>query len=233
MNTLLLRFSAPLQSWGVNSKFDRRLTQNAPTRSAILGFVASSLGIQRHESIDFLKDGLKIGVRIDREGTLLRDYHTVKSASSSYVTNRYYLSDAVFLIGLQGELELLNQIKEAIKRPAFPLFLGRRSCPPEGNVVLGIRENLDLLTALSQEPCLNKQIKKDKVTSIQVRMILDANPDDADAFIQKDNPISFDFRKREFGNRFASERFITIRLDSVDHNEIIETDHNPWKELEG
>ena len=81
MATLLLRFAAPLQSWGINSKFDRRDTYNAPTKSGIIGLLGAALGLQRNETTEFKKltDNLRIGIRVDKEGVLLRDYQTVQS----------------------------------------------------------------------------------------------------------------------------------------------------------
>ena len=49
----------------------------------------------------------------------------------------------------------------ALKHPAFPLFLGRRSCPPEAGMVLGIRD-LPLETALEEEPWQGPEWKKEK-----------------------------------------------------------------------
>lgn len=67
------------------------------------------------------------------------------------LSNRYYLSDAVFLAGVEGDAELIQFLDQAVRRPKFPLYLGRRSCPPCVPVSLGVRED-DLLTALRQEP---------------------------------------------------------------------------------
>ena len=41
---LLLWLEAPLQSWGHDSRFDRRDTLNFPTKSGVLGMVCSALG---------------------------------------------------------------------------------------------------------------------------------------------------------------------------------------------
>ncbi len=41
---ILLWLEAPLQSWGHDSKFDRRDTLNFPTKSGILGLVCSAMG---------------------------------------------------------------------------------------------------------------------------------------------------------------------------------------------
>ena len=65
--------------------------------------LAAALGRKRDEPIDDLND-LRFGVRVDKEGVLLHDYHTVQMRSGkTYVTHRYYLSDATFLAGLESD----------------------------------------------------------------------------------------------------------------------------------
>lgn len=224
MSTLLLRLKGPMQSWGVSSKFDTRTTERAPSKSAIIGMIAGALGRRRNESVDDLC-ALRFGVRIDDEGKLMRDYHTAKSAKSAYVTHRYYLADAAFLVGLEGEDDFLKQIQEALLHPYFPLFLGRRSCPPEGKVVVGIRDSA-LLDALQNEPWLNEGIKKQQKPSFQY--ILDALSDERESTILRDKPISFNQEKRQFGYRRVVE--ISRKTSSQDISTI--TKHDPFAQLD-
>ena len=139
MSTLLLRLAGPMQAWGADSRFDIRKTNREPTQSGVIGLLAAALGLRRDEPLDALA-ALRMGVRVDREGVLLRDFHMAHGAKSSYMTQRYYLCDALFLVGVFSEDEaLMRRLEEAVRHPAFPLFLGRRSCPPEGRVCLGLR----------------------------------------------------------------------------------------------
>ncbi len=225
MSTLLLRLKGPMQSWGVSSKFDTRTTERAPSKSAIIGMLACALGRRRNESIDDL-NALRFGVRIDDEGKLMRDYHTAKSAKSAYVTHRYYLADAAFLVGLEGDDGFIKQIQEALLHPYFPMFLGRRSCPPEGKVVLGIR-NTALVDALQNEPWLNEGIKKQHKSSFQY--ILDALPNERENTILRDRPISFNQEKRQFGFRRVVE--ISTKT-SVTDNPVARTEHDPFAQFE-
>lgn len=125
--TLLLRFAGVLQSWGTDSRFEIRRTEMIPTKSGIVGFLAAALGRSRDEEINDLAN-LKIGVRADQPGTVISDFHTArKDEKTSYVTNRYYLSDAAFLIGIESDSEQqLKELADAVRSPAFPLYLGRR-----------------------------------------------------------------------------------------------------------
>ncbi|MDQ0988815.1 type I-E CRISPR-associated protein Cas5/CasD [Streptomyces sp. V3I7] len=170
---LVLRLAAPLQSWGGPSRYNRRDTRAQPTKSGILGLLSAAQGRPRETDLTDLL-GLRLGVRVDQPGTLLRDYHTVsdhrglllpaarvdakgvqkKNSAGKYtgVTWRYYLQDAVFTAVLHGPAPLLEDLDHALRQPVFPLSLGRRSCPPTGPISLGLRPDTDLQTALSDEP---------------------------------------------------------------------------------
>src|SRR5690554_4641662 len=76
---LLLRLEGPLQSWGTRARWDVRDTAREPTRSGIIGLLAAALGYGRGDPriVDDLEGGLEIGVRVEREGEVLDDYHTV------------------------------------------------------------------------------------------------------------------------------------------------------------
>ena len=151
MATLLLKFIAPMQSWGSRSHFDIRDTEREPTKSGVLGLVAAALGRDRSEPIDDLTE-LRLGVRVDREGAVRYDFQTAKDVIRASVTKeqwlrvrakgkttgtqdtvisrRYFLSDAAFLVGLEGENVLLSKIEAALKRPKWTLFLGRKGYLP-------------------------------------------------------------------------------------------------------
>src|SRR5438552_4458096 len=127
MSVLLLRLSGPFQSWGTQSRFTVRDTGLEPSKSGVLGLVCAALGFphaatewrykNRTIPFDQLRD-LVMGVRVDREGSMKRDYHTagggkingqpygVAKASGAkpeaVVSTRYYLADADFLVGLEG-----------------------------------------------------------------------------------------------------------------------------------
>ena len=132
MSTLLLRLAGPLQSWGVSSKFNNRTTEREPSKSGVIGLLAAAQGRSRDDCLDDLSS-LRYGVRTDQKGTVIRDYHTAHRPENdklSYITNRFYLADATFLIGLEGDERLLQELNESIRNPVYPLYLGRRSCPP-------------------------------------------------------------------------------------------------------
>lgn len=153
---LLLRLTGPLQSWGERSHFNERDTARFPTRSGVIGLLAAALGRPRDAGIDDL-NALSITIRTDRPGIILRDLHTVGGGlpakatvttaegkkrpgdTGTLLTHRSYLADAAFTLALTtgGDTALLNQVATALAAPHWPPYLGRRSCPPEGPLLLG------------------------------------------------------------------------------------------------
>jgi CRISPR system Cascade subunit CasD len=224
-----MRFAAPLQSWGVDSKFEKRGTERYPTKSGVVGMISAALGRKRDESIDDLSS-LIFGVRIDQVGELIKDYHTAKSEKSSYVTNRYYLADAIFLVGLEGSDSLLLEIEKALKNPYFPIFLGRRSCPPEGEVLLGIREGKSVQEALESEKWQKRPyFQKKEAANIDLPIIIEGNNIGSRKVIKKDFPISFnqEHRKFDFTNKFYSKSKHVTNSLSYQYEKENSTNHDP------
>lgn len=215
MPTLLLRLAAPLQSWGVNSKFERRTTEKMPTKSGVVGLAAAALGLKRDADLTEL-NSLRFGVRADREGETITDFHTAHG-KKPYLTYRHYLSDAVFLAGLEGDAELLGKIEAALKTPVFSLFLGRRSCPPTFPILLGIRDS-DLETTLNNEPMLCDSGRND-----MLRVQVETN--DSGAGMLSDLPVTFNPDKRLYGYRKVKEYFIPLP------GAVCESNHDPFSEL--
>lgn len=57
----------------------------------------------------------------------------------SLITERWYLADAAFLIGLEHQdRALLERVAHALEYPKRLLWLGRKACPPSGDLAVGI-----------------------------------------------------------------------------------------------
>lgn len=216
MSTLLLRLAAPLQSWGIDSKFDIRRTGREPSKSGVIGLICAALGIKRDddEMVSQLAT-LRFGVRVDKEGHFMRDFHMVRPKKKKpYVTNRYYLADADFLVGFESaDEELLKKIEYALLNPVFPLYLGRRSCPPTGRLCLGIRK-LELEEALLEEAFRNESIET-------VRIVMDAKEGE-DGNIVKDFPISYNPEHRKHTFRKVTEKYRAVREPLQCHDPMAE-----------
>jgi CRISPR system Cascade subunit CasD len=218
MKTLYLRLEGPLQSWGERARWTVRDTASEPTKSGVMGLVACALGWGAHRSRDLaaLSRRLRMGVRCDRPGTLIRDYHTVCGGARSadgkikrnqstkepetVVSIRHYLADASFLVALQGTDSELSLIRDALADPVWPVFLGRRSCPPSVPVLAGVGDHDGLRAALGQGPGASE------LAGRQVRIVVEA--EGATGVPRRDEIL--DLRVRMYGVRRVEEELLTL-----------------------
>jgi len=168
INTVILRFEALLQSWGEQSHWDERKTNAHPTKSAVAGIIAAAMGIDRREYLGEICNNITMGVRIDRKGVLISDFHTVGGGhpdsiilsaenKKKYITGkpytvisqRWYLADASFAVSLQSEDgALLQDIKVALMNPKWNIYLGRKCCVPSLPVFESTGKYNNLLSSL-------------------------------------------------------------------------------------
>lgn len=230
MSTLLLRLAAPMQSWGVSSKFNRRTSNLEPTRSGVIGLIAAAMGRGREESLTAFSS-LKFGVRIDQPGMLEKDFHMVHREGSSWLTDRYYLADAVFLVALEGDIDFLRKIEWALGNPVYPLFLGRRSCPPTGKLCLGIRD-AGMQESLRQEKWqaslwYQKRARYRKTDYLEI--VRDAENGE-NSYVLRDEPQNFSQLRRQYNFRNVVREQVPLPNDS---EAAISTEHDPMTLLEG
>lgn len=194
MSVLLLRLAAPMQAWGVESRFNYRGSRREPSRSGVIGLLASAHGRRRTEDISDLAQ-LKFGVRIDQPGQVETDFQIVldpRKRKYPHVTTREYLMDAVFTVGLEGDRAELERHRDALLNPVFPLFLGRRSCPPSGPIVLGIVDT-GLTEALEEAAWqASRWYRRKQEQSVILPIIRDAEPGEKADEVIADTPVSFD-----------------------------------------
>jgi len=240
MTVVALRLSGPLQSWGSGSRFVRRTTEIAPTKSGVLGLVAAAKGIRRTDSIEDLLH-LRMGARIDQPGQLLRDFQTARRAEkardgsvvwkSMPLSYRYYISDAVYLVALEGDESLVRGIDEALRSPEFPLYLGRRSCPPAGPVSLGVHD-YDLETALRKLPWLASKtyMRSRRETVLYLDTVRDAKPGEVPTDSYHDGPVSFDPDQRLYSWRAVIRKPGDVRVENP--HGVAEAEHDPMSELD-
>jgi len=206
MSVLLLRLAGPMQAWGTSSRFSMREAGREPSKSGVIGLLCAALGRGRHQPIQDLA-ALRMGVRVDQEGQLLRDYHTAGvdgylkangaiERKNVIVSTRYYLADARFLVGLEGDdASLLETAHRALRDPVWSLYLGRKAFPPSEPVWLpdGLRRQGALEEALERYPWLGPH---DRKPPSRLRVVLE-DPNGPQE--RNDQPISFE--PRRFGLR--------------------------------
>lgn len=215
MAVLLLRLAGPMQSWGTQSRFTHRDTDLEPSKSGVIGLLCAAMGKSR-DDLTAIKGlaGLKMGVRVDRQGTLQRDFHTAKDViiakgdklKSAELSNRFYLADACFLVGLLGDLRLLEKLQKSLANPIWQMYLGRKAFVPGLPVYLpdGLLPDCgDLLIALNNYCYLLPQRRRG-LPDLRVEIETEFGHGDR---VKQDQPISFISADRQFGLRYVkSER---------------------------
>ncbi len=222
MTTLLIRCVAPMQSWGSRSRFQERDTEREPTKSGIIGLICAALGRDRAEPVDDLA-ALRMGVRVDREGIVANDYHTAQAIIrgerdfDTRLSNRAYLADAAFLVGLEGPSPLLHSIHVALQHPVWPIFFGRKAFVPGASVFLvdGLRDD-PLETALVSFPGIAPKHRTDdpkhqksspnrnlERPETKLRLMIECLPGDQDGELRRDVPLSFALGHRRFASRYV------------------------------
>ena len=160
---LALWLDAPLQSWGFESRFERRHTAMFPTKSGVLGLVLAAMGVpkgsprEKETLTTFSPPGAGMVCatiprhrpqRQDRPLPVRRlvDYHTIQSyrtadnpkprATDTVQSWREYLVDARFGVLLPGEAAVVTQAARHLLNPVWGVWLGRKSCPPASPVLV-------------------------------------------------------------------------------------------------
>ena len=164
---IIFKLEAPLQSWGVQPNIEYRDTAAFPSKSGVVGLIACAMGLTRDDpKIPELCSSLKMGVRADRPGDTIIDYHIARGfiqadgkmpngGANSIITHRQYIQDAVFTVALEGDEDLLDEIIDAFHSPYWTPYLGRKSCPLSAPVMpvkkdQTIDEALKDITTLSE-----------------------------------------------------------------------------------
>lgn len=176
LEVLVLRLEAPLLSFGGMVVDERRITREMPGSAMLTGLLGNALGWLHtdHEALDQLQRRLLYAVRRDRCGERVQDFQTTDlgqdfmrqgwttrgrpegrgggTSSGTHIRQRHYLAGAAYTVALAleaaDENPDLDTLQEALRRPARPLFLGRKTCLPS-RPLLGHRQEVDRLQTSS------------------------------------------------------------------------------------
>ena len=145
---------APLASFGAIAVGERRSGWDRPGRSAVLGLIGACLGLEREDDPEqeALASDYSIALLCHSPGRLLADYHTTQVPSAkrgrrfatrteelaepelnTILSRRDYRSGAWHLGAIWQRHDTARwtpeELAEAMRRPRFVPYLGRKSCP--------------------------------------------------------------------------------------------------------
>lgn len=168
--SIYLRLSGPLQSWaGPRVTGNVVRSEPRPTRTGLEGLLAGTLGWPQYEWEDWIHS-VALVVRSDRPGSRIDEYQTINprdedmryqqraysltfgkrwskrahftpdGQNKTSIVNRTYISDAEFLVEVQAS-DHFNSLVDAVRKPYFTTYLGRKAFSPAFPFVLGIGES--------------------------------------------------------------------------------------------
>ena len=157
MHWLMITLAAPRASFAGPAPGGIRGTEHAPTRSVLLGLVAAALGIKQSDSEGHrtLSATLVFATRVEQDGALELDYHTTqvgkktdlkkrvlytrhdeldlpRSDLSTILSERSYRCDyraTSAICRLDDDKTDLERIQNALRKPKWTLYLGRKCSP--------------------------------------------------------------------------------------------------------
>lgn len=179
---LVLRLDAPLVSFGAPAIDQNGVVQAFPALSMLTGLLANALGWDHRDAdrLDFLQERVRYAARIDREGEALVDYQTVdlgkdwmlperagwttrgriaaRGGASSEGTHerfRHYRADSLHTAALTlvgDDAPTVDDVAQALRSPARPLFIGRKCCLPATPILLDVVDGVSLVRSLASIP---------------------------------------------------------------------------------
>lgn len=180
---LCFRQEAPLASFGNARAGTRFTTDRTPRLSVIHGMIAAAFGIEREDLMRAAQVYKRYGIatRVDRAGELTTDYHTAwiprrrrtqvfssrveelnSSKGRTYVTKREYLEGVLYKVAVWSEQDddtHLYELRDALREPFFPLYLGRKCCVLSGPLCPMVVEAERLTSALQQ---FDREVRLDR-----------------------------------------------------------------------
>lgn len=182
MEALLLRFDAPLMSFGAVRVDQHNVTERFPSVSLVAGLLGNALGWDHKDAdaLQALQARLVVASRWDIEPELLIDYDTAdlgqpKMRFPGWTTRgapehreggpdarfgthrrlRHYWANGVLTLVMAlpalGRPDLTG-LEHALRSPARPLFIGRKTCLPSAPILLGRDTDENVLEILARVP---------------------------------------------------------------------------------
>jgi CRISPR system Cascade subunit CasD len=181
MDCLILRFDAPLMSFGAVVVDQNNPTWRFPAKSMLTGLLGNAIGWDHRDTakLQRLQDRIRFAARWDAEPVPIMDYQTVDlgqdflvdtgwttrgkredrkggtAAIGTHIRYRDYWANGVATVALTLDGEgtpTLDNLEQALRWPARPLFIGRKPCLPSGPVLIGRRQAAGVKAALAAEP---------------------------------------------------------------------------------
>lgn len=159
-DVVVLCLSGPMMAFGAPMIDNYNRVSDFPGIAMLTGLIANALGWHHrdHEKLNLLQSNLRYAALRDRAGEEIIDYQTVdlsqdhmtgtgwvthdrgagSSGKGTHIRYRHYKVNARCFVALtippHKGLPSMDDVEKALKHPARPLFLGRKTCLPSSRI---------------------------------------------------------------------------------------------------
>lgn len=236
----MLRFDAPLMSFGAVVVDQINPTWRFPGTSMLAGLLGNAMGWDHRDTVRLqaLQERLRFAARWDAEPEPLTDYQTVDlgqdflvntgwttrgspeqrgkgdATRDTHIRLRDHWANGVLTlaVSLDGKgLPSLIDLEMALRSPARPLFLGRKPCLPAAPIFIGRRSASGVRAALAAEPLAPVGPRR-QPGEIQAVWPLDEGPAGLDAAFTEER---YDLRDWANNIHRGSRRYAVGILETV------------------
>lgn len=134
---LIFRLYGPMAAWGDIAIGETRHSYSYPTKTAVLGLLAASLGISRTEEVKQIElaTNYSFAVRVDHKGALLCDYHTTQVPPATVVKkNSHIVTRRDELCAGKNELKTILSTREYFCDVCYTVILWGKSAATTAGV---------------------------------------------------------------------------------------------------
>ena len=186
MRIVVLRLDAPVVSFGAPAIDQNGVVQAFPALSMLTGLIANALGWDHRDAgmLERLQERVRYAARIDRRGEALVDYQTVDlgaewmlpehagwttrgrvtrrtgaSGEATHQRYRHYRMDSLHTVAFtlaEGDGPSPDEVAEALRTPARPLFIGRKCCLPAAPMLVDVVDGTSLVDVLASLPRITR-----------------------------------------------------------------------------
>jgi len=216
---------AALAAMGGVAVGERRGGFDRPAKSAIIGLVAAALGLDRFDETAHatLSEGYGLGLGEINSGRLLVDYHTTQTPPrqrnrrfptrrselevddlNTILSQREYRAEPAYVVVLWPRATQqwsLDQLADALRRPHFVLYFGRKACP------LGLPLDPRVVEAESAREAIDAYLgaRTPEQTSFLADLLLEGSPSvlalDLDGSGDRSNAMRLEHRRDRLESR--------------------------------
>jgi CRISPR system Cascade subunit CasD len=152
------------------------------------------------------------------------------------LSQRYYLSDAVFTAYVEGSDDLVDTLADALRHPVFPLYLGRRACPPTMPLFLETRQSTlaEAVDTLEWQAAHFHRALFRSDAMVRLRVVADGGTFPVErvtsTHMLQDVPESFDSERRRYALRSVEETSVEVTNQEFREEDLVAVhggEHDP------